>query len=61
MSFNVHGHVINISWQPFCNSLDMIKPFLLAMAWLSAAFIMLEAVANEYLISLIIKFALIRF
>lgn len=41
MSFNVHGHVINISWQPFCNSLDMIKPFLLAMAWLSAAFIML--------------------
>lgn len=43
MSFNVHGHVINISWQPFCNSLDMIKPFLLAMAWLSAAFIMLGA------------------
>ena len=43
MSFNVHGHVINISWQPFCDSLDMIKPFLLAMAWLSAAFIMLGA------------------
>lgn len=43
MSFNVHGNVINISWQPFCNSLDMIKPFLLAMAWLSAAFIMLGA------------------
>lgn len=41
MSFNVHGNIINISWQPFCNSLDMIKPFLLAMAWLSAAFIML--------------------
>lgn len=37
----VHGNVISISWQPFCNSLDMIKPFLLAMAWLSAAFIML--------------------
>lgn len=39
----VRGNVISISWQPFCNSLDMIKPFLLAMAWLSAAFIMLGA------------------
>lgn len=43
MSFNVHGNVITLNWQPFCNSLDMIRPFLLAMAWLSAAFIMLGA------------------
>ena len=34
---------LTISWQPFCNSLGMIRPFLLAMAWLSAAFIMLGA------------------
>lgn len=40
---NIHGNVISISWQPFCNSLDMIRPFMLAMAWLSAAFIMLGA------------------
>ncbi len=43
INVNVNGTVYSISWQPFCNSLNMIKPFLLAMAWLSAAFIMLGA------------------
>lgn len=43
MTAEVNGTVYSISWQPFCNSLNMAKPFLLAMAWLSAAFIMLGA------------------
>lgn len=43
ITVSLSGRVYSISWQPFCNSLNMIKPFLLAMAWLSAAFIMLGA------------------
>lgn len=43
ITVSLSGRVFSISWQPFCNSLNMIKPFLLAMAWLSAAFIMLGA------------------
>lgn len=43
INVNVNGTAYSISWQPFCNSLNMVKPFLLAMAWLSAAFIMLGA------------------
>lgn len=31
-----------ISWQPFCDSLSMIKPLVLAFAWFSAVFIILK-------------------
>jgi len=31
-----------ISWQPFCDSLAMINPLIIAFAWLSAAFIFLR-------------------
>lgn len=42
----LNGKIYGFSWQPFCNSLDMIKPLLLAFAWLSAAFILLGARGN---------------
>lgn len=42
----LNGKTYGFSWQPFCNSLDMIKPLLLAFAWLSAAFILLGARGN---------------
>lgn len=37
------GQQFSISWQPFCNSLSMIRPLVLAFAWLAAAFIILGA------------------
>jgi hypothetical protein len=39
----VVGHEIEFSWEPFCDSLTMIRPLMIAMAWLSAAFILLDA------------------
>ncbi|WP_120969291.1 virulence factor TspB C-terminal domain-related protein [Comamonas sp. lk] len=39
----IGGRTLSISWQPFCNSLEMAKNLLLAFAWLSAAFILLGA------------------
>lgn len=38
---SVAGETISISWQPFCDSLNMIRPMMLAMAWLMAAFILI--------------------
>lgn len=38
---SVAGETISISWQPFCDSLSMIRPMMLAMAWLMAAFILI--------------------
>ncbi|MFT4243634.1 MAG: virulence factor TspB C-terminal domain-related protein [Acidovorax sp.] len=38
---SIFGHQLSFSWQGLCNSLSLIKPLLLAMAWLSAAFILL--------------------
>ncbi|WP_158702827.1 virulence factor TspB C-terminal domain-related protein [Melaminivora suipulveris] len=39
----VGGHTLSFSWQGFCDSLSLIKPLLLAFAWLGAAFIVLGA------------------
>ena len=38
---NASGMNLSFSWQPFCDSLGLAKPIILAFAWLSAAFIML--------------------
>lgn len=43
ISVEVVGHEIEFSWEPFCDSLTMIRPLMIAMAWLSAAFILLGA------------------
>lgn len=37
----LNGRTYEFSWQPFCDSLVMARTFLLALAWLSAAFIIL--------------------
>lgn len=37
---SISGIELELSWQPFCNTLMMGKPLILAFAWLSAAFIM---------------------
>lgn len=42
-SVTVGGRTLTFSWQGFCNSLTMVKPLLLAFAWLGAAFIVLGA------------------
>lgn len=41
ISINASGMNLSFSWQPFCNSLGLAKPIILALAWISAAFIML--------------------
>jgi len=38
---SIFGYQLAFSWQGLCDSLSLIKPLLLAMAWLSAAFILL--------------------
>lgn len=43
VTVNVSGMQLAFSWVPFCNSLSFAKPIILALAWLSAAFIMLGA------------------
>ena len=43
LHFTVGGQVITWNWQKFCDQLSIVKPLLLAYAWLSAAFIMLGA------------------
>lgn len=43
MTYEAFGHVLSLSWQPFCDSLAMVKNLLLAFAWISAAFILLGA------------------
>ena len=43
MTYEAFGHVLSLSWQPFCDSLSMVKNLLLAFAWISAAFILLGA------------------
>ena len=43
VTVNASGMQLSFSWQPFCNSLSFAKPIILALAWLSAAFIMLGA------------------
>lgn len=43
LHFTVGGQVITWNWQKFCDQLSIVKPLLLAFAWLSAAFIMLGA------------------
>lgn len=43
MTYEAFGHVLTLSWQPFCDSLAMVKNLLLAFAWISAAFILLGA------------------
>lgn len=37
----VVGHTISVPWHKFCDSLEMIRPMMLAMAWLMAAFILI--------------------
>lgn len=43
MTYEAFGHVLSLSWQPFCDSLAMVKNLLLAFAWISAAFILMGA------------------
>lgn len=43
ISVEVVGHEIEFSWEPVCDSLTMVRPLMIAMAWLSAAFILLGA------------------
>lgn len=42
----VSGRTLSFSWQPFCNSLEMLRPLILAFGWLSAVFILLGARAD---------------
>lgn len=43
MTYQAFDRVLTLSWQPFCDSLAMVKNLLLAFAWISAAFILLGA------------------
>lgn len=38
---SVSGYTVALPWSKFCNSLEMIRPMMLAMAWLMAAFILI--------------------
>lgn len=38
---SVSGYTVAVPWSKFCNSLEMIRPMMLAMAWLMAAFILI--------------------
>lgn len=37
MSANVMGHTVELSWQPVCAFADGLRPIVIALAWLSAA------------------------
>lgn len=37
----VSGYTVAVPWSKFCDSLEMIRPMMLAMAWLMAAFILI--------------------
>lgn len=38
---SVSGYTVAVPWSKFCDSLEMIRPMMLAMAWLMAAFILI--------------------
>lgn len=38
---SVSGYTVAVPWTKFCDSLEMIRPMMLAMAWLMAAFILI--------------------